>query len=393
MPLDRTLRYGMVGGGPDAFIGAVHRRAASLDGLATLGAGAFSSDPEKSRAQGRLLHLAPERVYGSFREMAKQEASRPEGDRIDFVSVVTPNHLHHPVARAFLEAGIHVVCDKPLTTTVGDAEDLLALARERDLILAVTYNYSGYPLVKQARDMIREGQLGTIRKVVTEYSQGWLATPIEEDGQKQAEWRTDPARAGAGALGDIGSHAEHLGRYVTGLEPEHLLGEVHTFVEGRKVDDDATLLVRYRGGARGVVSCTQIAVGKENDLRIRVHGTEGSLEWRQEEPNELVVRPAEGPILVHRPGHMHLSEAAQRATRLPPGHPEAFLEGFANVYANVIRTISARLAGETPDPLDTDFPDAEDGLRGVRFIQAALQAGRTSGWVELAQPTPQNAGG
>ncbi|MEX2531902.1 MAG: Gfo/Idh/MocA family oxidoreductase [Gemmatimonadota bacterium] len=393
MPLHRPLRYGMVGGGPDAFIGAVHRRAASLDGLATLAAGAFSSDPEKSRTQGRLLHLDPERVYGGFREMAEAEAALPKGERIDFVSIVTPNHLHHPMARAFLEAGIHVVCDKPLTTTVEDAEDLLTLARERDLILAVTYNYSGYPLVKEARAMVREGKLGTIRKVVAEYSQGWLATAIEAEGQKQAAWRTDPERAGAGALGDIGSHVEHLSRYVTGLEPERILGEVHTFVPGRQVDDDATLLVRYRGGARGVIACTQIAVGKENDLRIRVHGTEGSLEWCQEEPNELLIRPAEGPMVVHRPGHPHLSEAAQHATRLPPGHPEAFLEGFANVYGNIIRTISARLVGETPDPLDTDFPNAEDGLLGVRFIRAALEAGRTSEWVELTPTTPQNPGG
>ena len=373
----------MVGGGPGAFIGAVHRRAATMDGLATLVAGAFSSDRDKSRAQGRELHLDPRRVYDDYEAMAAGEAALPEGERIDFVSIVTPNHVHYPAAGAFIERGIHVVCDKPMTTTLEDADALCRLVRERDVVFALTHNYSGYPLVKQARAMVQAGELGVVRKVVAEYSQGWLSTLIEATGQKQADWRTDPARAGAGALGDIGSHAEHLARYVTGLEIEQLCAEVSTFVEGRRIDDDANLLVRYRGGAKGVLFCSQISLGEENRLTLRVYGTEASLEWHQQEPNELVVRRADGPMQVYKPGHPFLAPAAQHATRLPSGHPEAFLEAFANVYANAMRTIAARLAREKPDPLDLDFPTVDDGLAGVRFIQAALASGRNADWVSL----------
>jgi predicted dehydrogenase len=383
MPLKRKLRFGMVGGGPDAFIGAVHRRAATLDGLATLVAGAFSSDRDKSKAQGRALFLDPHRVYDSYETMADREAALPAEERIDFVSIVTPNHLHFPIARAFIERGIHVICDKPMTTTIEDAEALCRTVREHDVVFALTHNYSGYPLVKHARALVRTGELGQIRKIVAEYSQGWLSTLLEATGQKQAGWRTDPARAGAGALGDIGSHAEHLARYVTGLEIESLCADVSTFVEGRRIDDDANLLVRYRGGAKGVLFCSQISLGEENRLSLRVYGTEGSLEWHQEEPNELRVRRANGPMQVYKPGHPFLAPAAQHATRLPSGHPEAFLEAFANVYANAMRTIAARLAGETPDPLDMDFPTAEDGLAGVRFIRAAIDSGQRGDWFEL----------
>ena len=374
----------MVGGGPGAFIGAVHRRAATMDGLATLVAGAFSSDREKSRAQGRELHLDPHRVYDDYATMAEREAALPDGERIDFVSIVTPNHVHYRAASAFIERGIHVVCDKPMTTTLEDAEALCRLVREHDVVFALTHNYSGYPLVKQARAMVRASELGAVRKVVAEYSQGWLSTLVEATGQKQADWRTDPARAGAGALGDIGSHAEHLARYVTGLEIEQLCADVSTFVEGRRIDDDANLLVRYRGGAKGVLFCSQISLGEENRLTLRVYGTEASLEWHQQEPNELVVRRADGPMQVFKPGHPFLAPAAQHATRLPSGHPEAFLEAFANVYANAIRTIAARLAGATPDPLDVDFPTVDDGLAGVRFIHAALASGRNAEWVPLS---------
>ncbi|HEY7235918.1 MAG TPA: Gfo/Idh/MocA family oxidoreductase, partial [Gemmatimonadaceae bacterium] len=359
LPLKRKLRFGMVGGGPGAFIGAVHRRAATLDGLATLVAGAFSSDRDKSRVQGRELHLDPKRVYDSYDAMAEHEASLPTDERIDFVSIVTPNHVHFPAARAFIQRGIHVICDKPMTTTVEDAQALRRLVRERDVVFALTHNYSGYPLVKQARALVRAGKLGQVRKVVAEYSQGWLSTLVEATGQKQASWRTDPARAGAGALGDIGSHAEHLARYVTGLEIEQLCAEVSTFVEGRRIDDDANLLVRYSGGAKGVLFCSQISLGEENRLSLRVYGTEASLEWHQEEPNILLVRRADGPTEVYKPGHPFLSPAAQHATRLPSGHPEAFLEAFANVYANAMRTIAARIAGEEPDPLDLDFPTVD----------------------------------
>jgi predicted dehydrogenase len=384
MSLQRKLRFGMVGGGPDAFIGAVHRRAATLDGLATLVAGSFSSNRDKSRTQGRALHLDRARVYDSYEAMADREAALAPEERIDFVSIVTPNHLHFPIARAFIERGIHVVCDKPMTTTIEDAEALCRLVREHDVVFALTHNYSGYPLVKQARALVRAGELGEIRKIVAEYSQGWLSTLLEATGQKQAGWRTDPARAGAGALGDIGSHAEHLARYVTGLEIESLCADVSTFVAGRRIDDDANLLVRYRGGARGVLFCSQVSLGEENRLSLRVYGTEASLEWHQEEPNVLLVRRANGPMQVYKPGHPFLAPAAQHATRLPSGHPEAFLEAFANVYGNAMRTIAARLAGEKPDPLDLDFPTVEDGLAGVRFIRAAVASGQRADWLDLS---------
>ena len=384
MPLTRKLRFGMVGGGPGAFIGAVHRRAATLDGLATLVAGSFSSDPDKSRAQGRELHLDPKRVYDSYVAMAEREAALPAEERIDFVSIVTPNHVHYRAARAFIERGIHVICDKPMTTTLEDAEALCQLVRKHDVVFALTHNYSGYPLVKQARAMVRAGELGEIRKIVAEYSQGWLSTRIEATGQKQADWRTDPARAGAGALGDIGSHAEHLARYVTGLEIEQLCADVSTFVEGRRIDDDANLLVRYRGGAKGLLFCSQISLGEENRFTLRVYGTQASLEWHQQEPNFLIVRRAGRPMEVYRPGHAFLTPAAQHATRLPSGHPEAFLEAFANVYANAMRTISARIAGEKPNPLDLDFPTVDDGLAGVRFILTAVESGRKADWRSLS---------
>ena len=383
MALTRKLRFGMVGGGPGAFIGAVHRRAATLDGLADLVAGAFSSDPDKSRAQGRELHLDSRRVYDGYEAMAEREAALPATERIDFVSVVTPNHVHFRAAKAFIERGIHVICDKPMTTTLEDAEALSQLVRKHDVVFALTHNYTGYPLVKQARAFVSAGELGPVRKVVAEYSQGWLSTLVESTGQKQAGWRTDPARAGAGALGDIGSHAEHLARYVTGLEIERLCADVSTFVEGRRIDDDANILLRYRGGAKGVLFCSQISVGEENRLSLRVYGTEGSLEWQQQEPNVLIVRRANMPMQVYKPGHPFLAPAAQHATRLPSGHPEAFFEAFANVYANAMRTIAARLAGETPDPLDLDFPTVDDGYAGVRFILGALASGRGGTWIEM----------
>lgn len=382
METPRKLRFGMVGGGPGAFIGAVHRRAATLDGLAELVAGAFSADPARSAAQGRELGLPRDRTYASYLEMAVREAARPESERIDFVTVVTPNHLHHPVARAFLDAGIHVVCDKPMTTTLEDAESLCRRAADRGLVFALTHNYTGYPLVKQARALVSDGRLGEIRKVIVQYTQGWLATRLEESGQKQADWRTDPGRAGAGALGDIGTHAESLAHYVTGLEMERLCADVRTVVPGRRVDDDASVLVRYAGGAGGILHCTQIAAGEENDLRLHVHGSLGSLEWRQMEPSVLFVRPGDGPAEIHRPGHDYLAPAALRASRLPAGHPEGFPEAFANVYANAIRTISARTAGEEPDPLDLDFPTARDGARGVHFVLSAIRSSESGGWVD-----------
>jgi predicted dehydrogenase len=388
MPLDRKLRYGMVGGGPGAFIGAVHRRAAALDGLAELMAGAFSSDAERSAAQGRELNLAPERVYASYAEMAAREAELPPGERIDFVSIVTPNHLHHPVASAFIDRGFHVICDKPLTTTLEDAESLCRLVEEREVVFALTHNYTGYPMVKQARSLVRDNALGTIRKVVVEYSQGWLSTRVEAEGSKQAEWRTDPTRAGAGAIGDIGSHAANLAGYVTGLRMERLFADVSTFVEGRRIDDDANMLIHYNGGAKGILHCSQISVGEENRLGIRVYGTEASLEWAQEEPNVLYVRSGDGPTRVFKPGHDYLAQGAKHATRLPAGHPEAFFEAFANVYSNAMRAIAARIAGEDRDPDDLDFPTVQDGAIGVHFIVTALRSGEAGQWVEAEYAPP-----
>jgi predicted dehydrogenase len=393
MTLHRKLRYGMVGGGPGAFIGAVHRRAAELDGLAELVAGAFSSDPEKSRAHGVALHLDPARTYASFLEMAAREAERPAGDRIDFVVIVTPNHVHYAAARAFIERGFHVICDKPMTTTLADAESLCRLVAEHGTVFALTHNYSGYPMVKEARALVAGGAIGVVRKVIVEYTQGWLSTHLEASGQKQADWRTDPARAGAGVLGDIGSHAEQLARYVIDRKLEKLAADVATVVDGRRIDDDANLLLRYEGGARGVLHCSQIGAGEENRINLRVYGSTGSLEWSQEDPNRLIVRHIDAPLQVLTPGHSYLSAAAQRATRIPSGHPEAFFEAFANLYGNALRTIAARIAGTAPDPADLDFPTVQDGARGVKFIETALRSselaeGGATPWVSCSYTPP-----
>ncbi|MFN8572121.1 MAG: Gfo/Idh/MocA family oxidoreductase [Gemmatimonadaceae bacterium] len=384
----RQLRYGMVGGGPGAFIGAVHHRAATLDGLATLVAGAFSSDPAKSREQGNAYGLAAGRVYDSFEEMAAREAALPPDERIHFVSIVTPNHLHFPVAKAFIERGFHVVCDKPLTTRLEDAEELCRLVKRHDVVFALTHPYAAYPMVKQARAMVQGGTLGTVRKVIVEYSQGWLSTLLEETGNKQAGWRTDPERAGAGAIGDIGTHAEHLARYITGLEMARLFADVSSFVPGRRIDDDANMLVQYQGGAKGILTCSQISVGEENRLAIRVYGTEASLEWHQQDPNFLVVRRNNGPTETFKPGHGYLVPAAQRGTRMPPGHPEGMLEAFANIYSSAIRVMMARLTGSQPDLHDLDIPTVRDGAVGVHFIHTALKSGRAGDWVDAKYEAP-----
>ncbi|MGQ0650147.1 MAG: Gfo/Idh/MocA family protein [Gemmatimonadaceae bacterium] len=382
------LRFGMVGGGPGAFIGAVHNRAATLDGLATLVGGAFSAVPEESRMQGAAYGLDPDRVYDSFDEMASREAALPASERIHFVSVVTPNHLHFPVAKAFIERGFHVVCEKPLTITLEDAEELCRLVKKHDVVFALTHPYTAYPMVKQARALVGDGGLGTVRKIIVEYSQGWLATRLEETGNRQAAWRTDPKLAGAGAIGDIGTHAEHLARYITGLEMERLFAEVSSVVPGRRIDDDANMLLQYEGGAKGILFCSQISVGEENRLAIRVYGTDASLEWHQQDPNFLVVRHAAGPTEVYKPGHAHLVPAAKRGTRMPAGHPEGLLEAFANIYSNAMRVMAARLTSNTPDPLDLDFPTVRDGATGVHFIQAALRSGREGGWVDASYNAP-----
>ena len=376
-----TLRMGMVGGGPGAFIGDVHRRAACLDGDVELVAGAFSASPSKSRRKGRELGVSRARTYDSYLDMVERERALPEDQRIDFVSVVTPNHLHCPVATAFLEAGFHVVCDKPMTLDVPEARRLKQVVTRSRRVFALTHNYTGYPMVKLARDLVRQGDLGRLRKVVVQYPQGWLSTRLEQAGLKQAEWRTDPTRSGAaGCIGDIGTHAENLAEYITGLQIVELCADLTTFVRGRRLDDDGTVLLRLQRGVRGVLLASQIAVGEENGLAIRVYGEEKGLEWHQEHPNTLTLRSQDGPREVWSRGHGYVearSPAAARATRLPAGHPEAFLEAFANVYRNVADTIRARRARTRPDPLARDFPTVDDGLRGMVFIETVVKSARS----------------
>lgn len=389
MPLHRKLRYGMIGGGPGAFIGGVHRQAAALDGEIELVAGAFSSNPEKSRRQGEALHLDPSRVYGSYEEMLARESALPEGERVDFVSIVTPNHMHFPIASAFIKAGFHIVCDKPMTMTVEEAETLCRLVKEHDVIFALTHNYTGYPMVKQARAFVQEGRLGELRKIVVEYPQGWLSNPSEEEGNKQAEWRTDPKRAGvSSAVGDIGSHAENLARYVTGLKLTSICADLTSFVPGRQLEDDANMLVHWENGVRGLLYCSQISLGEENNLRIRVYGSKASLEWHQENPNYLYVYYLDGPVETYRHGNDYLAEVARHNSRLPFGHPEAFIEAFANVYRNAGRTIAARLAGEEPSAFDLDFPTVQDGAIGVHFIHKAIESGAARDWVDARYTPP-----
>lgn len=381
----RKLRCAMVGGGRDAFIGRVHRMAMALDGRIELVAGALSSQPEKAIASGRELGLRDDRNHAAWQSLLDHELSLPADERIDLVSIVTPNHLHHEVAKAFAEAGIHVVCDKPLVHSSEQAEDLVQTVRRRGTVFGVSYNYSGYPMVRQARDMVAAGAIGTVRKVVVEYHQGWLATQVERSGNKQAAWRMDPARGGiAGAMGDIGSHAEQLVSTVTGLHLQSLCADLTAFGDGRVLDDDASLLLRFEGGARGVLIASQVAAGCENDLRLRVFGSEGTLDWRQEDPNLLMHAPLNGPPRRLTRGSTWLSEAARRACRIPAGHPEGFLEAFANIYVGVAEDIEARLAGVAPDPLAADYPRVEDGARGVRFIEKAVESSRSERkWTEM----------
>ncbi len=371
----RKIRMGMVGGGRGAFIGAVHRMAAALDGKIELVCGAFSSDPEKSRLSGQDLFLPPERVYGSFAEMIEREKQLPEGERMDFVAIVTPNHVHFPPAKMALENGFHVVCDKPLCYNMEEAYELQRLVKETGLLFALTHNYTGYPMVKQARAMVRNGDIGRIRKVLVEYPQGWLSTRLEETDQKQAAWRTDPKRSGiAGAMGDIGTHAENLAEYITGLHIQELCADLSTFVEGRALDDDGNVLLRFDNGAKGVLHASQISVGEENNLNIRVYGTKGSLQWFQQEPNSLYVRWLDQPMQVLRTGVGELYPEAQAHTRVPAGHPEGYLEAFANIYRNFAICLQARLEGRQPDPLYTDFPTVDDGVRGMQFIYKVVES-------------------
>lgn len=383
----RKLRMGMVGGGQGAFIGAVHRAAASLDGQIELVCGAFSSNAQKSRDSGADLFLPPQRCYGSFLEMMAGEAALPPDQRMDFVSIVTPNHLHFAVAKAALEAGFHVVSDKPATFSLEEARELGGLVERTGLLYALTHNYTGYPLVKEAREVVRSGRLGKIRKVVVEYPQGWLATRLEESGQKQAAWRTDPEKAGAsGCLGDIGTHAENLAEYITGLRIKELAADLTAFVPGRRLDDDANILLRFEGGAKGVLHASQISVGEENGLNIRVYGELGGLEWHQQEPNTLLLKWPDRPVEVLRTGMGYLGASAAAGTRIPPGHPEGYLEAFANIYRNFSGHLCAVLEGREADALTLDYPKIGDGIRGMAFLDAAVRSSANNArWTALPE--------
>ena len=385
--MSRKIRYGMVGGGRGAFIGAVHRIAANIDGQIELVAGAFSSDPEKSKDSGADFFLSPDRVYGSYQELVTQEAALPADQRIDFVSIVTPNHVHFPAAKAALEAGFHVLSDKPATFNLAEAKELAAIVKKTGRLYGLTHNYTGYPLVKEARHLVHSGKLGKIRKVVVEYPQGWLATRIEASGQKQAAWRTDPKRSGAaGCIGDIGTHAENLAEYITGLQISELAADLTAFVKGRKLDDDGNVLLRFKGGAKGVLHSSQISVGEENNLNIRVYGELGGLEWHQNEPNTLLVKWMDQPMQVYRTANGYLSDAAKAAGRTPPSHPEGYLEAFANIYKNFATAIRARQAGKklAKDDLANDYPKIEDGVRGMAFIEAVVASSKANAaWTKI----------
>ena len=386
--MSRKIRYGMVGGGRGAFIGAVHRIAANIDGQIELVAGAFSSDAEKSKASGADLFLAPDRVYGSYQELVAKEAALPADQRIDFVAIVTPNHVHFPAAKAALEAGFHVLSDKPATFDLAEAKELAAIVKKTGRLYGLTHNYTGYPLVKEARHLVHSGKLGKIRKVVVEYPQGWLATRLEASGQKQAAWRTDPKRSGAaGCIGDIGTHAENLAEYITGLQISELAADLTAFVKGRKLDDDGNVLLRFKGGAKGVLHSSQISVGEENNLNIRVYGELGGLEWHQKEPNTLLVKWMDQPMQVYRTANGYLSDAAKAAGRTPPSHPEGYLEAFANIYKNFATAIRARQAGKklAKDDVANDYPKIEDGVRGMAFIEAVVASSKANAaWTKIS---------
>jgi predicted dehydrogenase len=377
----QRLRLGMVGGGPGAFIGAVHRMAARLDDRFELVAAALSSNPELSMSGAKDLHIA--RPYRTYEEMASAESKRPDG--IEAVSIVTPNHLHHAPAKAFLEAGIHVICDKPLTTTLADAVDLAATVARTGLVFGLTHNYTGYPLVRQARAMATGGELGPIRVVQVEYPQDWLATALEKTGHKQAEWRTDPARSGpGGSLGDIGTHAYNLACFVTGLTCEALAADVTTFVPSRRVDDNIQVMLRFSNGAKGALWASQVATGNENNLRLRVYGERAGIEWRQEDPNELAFTPLGEPQRTIRRGSAGTGPAAAHATRVPSGHPEGYLEAFAQLYTDLAEQIVARKEGRRPDSNALLVPGVANGVDGVKFIQSVLESSRNgSAWTKV----------
>ncbi|PCJ56172.1 MAG: oxidoreductase [Planctomycetota bacterium] len=380
---------GMVGGGNDAFIGQVHRIAAAIDGQIELVCGAFSSTKEKSKLSGKQLYLPDERVYGSYDEMFEKELALPADVRMEFVSIVTPNHLHYPIASKALASGFHVMSDKPATLNLDEILKLREELNKSGLLYGLTHNYTGYPMVKEAKEMVKTGKLGKIRKVVVEYPQGWLSTDLESSGQKQAAWRTDPARSGGcGCMGDIGTHAENLMEYITDLQIESICADLNTFVEGRQLDDDGNVLFKLNNGAKGVLHASQISVGEENGLKIYVYGELAGLFWRQLEPNTLQVMWPDRPTEIVRTGanHTNLSERALYNTRLPAGHPEGFLEAFANIYRNFASTLQAKLQGREPTELELDFPQIEDGVRGMAFIDTLIRSQKCDDkWIKITE--------
>ena len=383
--MKHKLRMGMVGGGQGAFIGAVHRMAAALDGEIELVCGAFSSDPERSKASGAELGLPPDRCYATFKDMIQREKRLKPERRMQFVSIVTPNHVHFAPAKMALQNGFHVICDKPVAFSLKEALALEKIVEKSGLVFALTHNYTGYPMVKQAKSMIKNGELGKLRKIVVEYPQGWLSTNLESSGQKQAAWRTDPKRSGiAGAMGDIGSHAENLAEYITGLKIKEICADISIFVPGRQLDDDGNVLLRFEGCAKGILHASQISAGEENNLNIRVYGEKGGLEWRQMEPNTLLVKWLDKPMQVLRTGVGDLCLEAQAATRIPAGHPEGYLEAFANIYRNFAHCVQAHINGVSPDPVRVDYPTIQDGVRGMQFIEKVIASGKSkSKWVNM----------
>jgi len=384
----KKLKMGMIGGGPGAFIGQVHCQAARLDGKIEIVAGAFSSQPKKSRERGRELGLDRKRVYADYQTMIEQECALPADERIDFISIVTPNHSHFPIAKAALEAGFDVMCEKPVTLNVSEAEALKEVVKKTRRVFGLMHNYTAYPMVKLARDMVKLGELGAIRKVVVQYPQGWLARPLEQEGSIQAGWRTDPKRSGAaGCMGDIGTHAANLAEYISGLKIRSVAADLSTFVKGRKLDDDGNCLLRFSKGAKGLLHASQVSIGQENNLAIWVHGENGSLAWKQEHPNWLKVDRLDAPTEIWKRGNDYVvakSPAAGRATRLPFGHPEAFLEAFANNYCNFADTVRAKQERRKATELERDFPGIACGVRGMQFIEAVVESSRKdAAWVNI----------
>ena len=378
----KKIKLGMVGGGEGAFIGEVHRIAARMDERFHLCAGALCSDPERSLKSALDLGLPEDRSYSDYKEMAISESQRDDG--INFVSIVTPNHLHHPIAKAFLEVGINVICDKPMTMNSEEAQELIDISESSDLIFAVTYNYSGYPLIREAREIIKKGELGSIRIIKVEYIQDWLTEPIEKTGQKQASWRVDPKKSGiGGSIGDIGTHAFHLAHFVTQLLPNKISADLSCFVEGRELDDNAHILMRYESGAKGMIWSSQVAPGNENNLKIQIYGEKGGLIWQQENPNELILNLLNQPSKRLTRGSSFVGDQSARLTRIPAGHPEGYLEGFANIYREVADEFSAKISGK-PISKDILYPTSKEGLYGVSFIEAAIESNsKDSVWTNL----------